>query len=1288
MRFAILSDLHSNLQAWRAVSADLKNAGVDQVVCLGDIVGYGPNPAEVLEEVASLADHVVLGNHDAVIGGRFDSSCFSDHARIAIEWTQKQLSDSAGEFFKEMPAVLRGPAFAVSHAEYEIPERFDYIFEPSEALPSFRATQDPVMFFGHTHVPGVFRFDRETAEIDLLKPGLTHFNPAYRYLINAGSVGDPRDGDVRASYVIFDAERQCVDFRKVAFDIPAYQSALRRSRLPTRPLFFQFLEPSAQPAAEGLRTRVFQAGAEQVRQATRSSGQRTLVIDPANRPSRIRAAGSGSFANRGMTAQRKRQVGVIGGVAALVFLSVAGLVVRHVVTQSPAAGNSAAAGPLSAPDAGGGLGEGLAAWFLAEEDPLGTRLASAGTLSPTASLTPDARPGPGILGKGVLLGTPASTVTVAEPPSAAAGAALSWWMLPGQAEQTLLAWGTSLTLLRKDGDLHLVTPSGTSVWGPLPSSAPIPYTWGPLALAGGSFTWSAWLRLDRPGVLYSEPGPESGRLRLSRTADALVLALGSRTWSAPVPAPGSGDWQHVAFLYDHPTGRLAFQVDGKTLSEVTADLTPASSSEATAAASPAGPRELVRLKDSSWKYRKGLSAPPAGWNRPDFTEDASWLTGQAGFGYGDGDDVTVLEDMKGPPGYTSLFLRRTFSLAAPGGISRLGLRVNVDDGCVVYLNGGEVLRHNVPGSAGQMPAFDGLAAANRGESVWLAPMLENAPSLLRDGPNVLAVYACNATAKSSDFSIDVELIANPDAAPGLAETAPAAPVLGGDAAGPGSSVGFQGDLDGLRVFRRALAAGERAGLMAAAGAADAPDLLVRQDFESAAGAVLPNPAGLGFELKAPATYLVPGREGKALRLTPGAPVAFEPGFLPPPEGGDAPSGLPRAPDWHHVVLSLLPEGGTVLPSLWWDGVLLGLRSGERALPAAPSGPAAWTGPASVDEIALYARPLRAGDARELTGRLYVSRAAHPLGRLVLPGWLKREENLLVSFSMQAAAQPAALAAALGDLRELALRTRGTALAPRVREKLREAEVSAGQARARILEQLLANARDLAAKGRGEDAAGFLESYSGSFAVELAPERRARAAEFRRQAVDAASALSKEADGFYQSVWTEASRALLDADWPGLARLVERGAALAAKPGADRAHDADLAVLRNLATIPLRAGDAFARVEAQNVILDLAGQREATYHVLGVVSNHVQLAPQDGANRRRLAVPLDKLSLRSLSARLEGEPALENAALRACALARLGRLDKALEQLQGREHPLAAALRQAIVDQPARGGGAP
>jgi predicted phosphodiesterase len=240
VRYAIVSDIHANLQAWQATLADIQQVGVHQIICLGDVVGYGPNPQEVYESVREVADGCILGNHDAVVCNRLDPIAFNPNARRIIEWTADQLSDDAKLWFADVPMLIESTNFECSHAEFEIPERFRYIFSAQDAGPSFDASSKPLLFVGHTHRQAVFVKEGDQPPRQLPANNFDCMDGC-RYLVNVGSVGDPRNGEVAGSYAILDVEDGSVEFRNVEFDVFAYRDAIVKSGLSTRPMLFNFV---------------------------------------------------------------------------------------------------------------------------------------------------------------------------------------------------------------------------------------------------------------------------------------------------------------------------------------------------------------------------------------------------------------------------------------------------------------------------------------------------------------------------------------------------------------------------------------------------------------------------------------------------------------------------------------------------------------------------------------------------------------------------------------------------------------------------------------------------------------------------------------------------------------------------------------------------------------------------------------------------------------------------------------------------------------------------------------
>ncbi len=242
MQIAIVSDIHSNLQAWNAVLLDIRSLKVDRIICLGDIVGYGPNPAEVLASVHENVDHFVMGNHDAVICGKLDENLFNDEACSIIKWTRSKLNSKAVRFLGSMPLQIHAAEFRCTHGDYSDPAAFNYLFEPAEALDSFRATDANLMFVGHTHLPAIYA-QTEGAFPALLEAQDFVMEEGFRYIVNPGSVGSPRDGDFKSTYCIFNVATKSIYFRHVVFDITAFRQAIDKAGISTTPSYFLKSDP-------------------------------------------------------------------------------------------------------------------------------------------------------------------------------------------------------------------------------------------------------------------------------------------------------------------------------------------------------------------------------------------------------------------------------------------------------------------------------------------------------------------------------------------------------------------------------------------------------------------------------------------------------------------------------------------------------------------------------------------------------------------------------------------------------------------------------------------------------------------------------------------------------------------------------------------------------------------------------------------------------------------------------------------------------------------------------------
>jgi predicted phosphodiesterase len=229
MRFAIFSDLHGNLEATEAVLADARDRECTDYVCLGDIVGYNANPHECVDLVRKMECPVVKGNHDEQASLDESSRGFNPLAETAINWTRDHLDDADKQWLRDLRLTRQVRDFTVVHATLDTPEQWGYVFNNLDAIASFTYQHTTLCFFGHTHVAGAFVRDEgvERVQLDQLS-----INPAKKYFINAGSVGQPRDGNWRAAYCIYHADQNRVEQRRVKYDLAAAQKKIITAGLP------------------------------------------------------------------------------------------------------------------------------------------------------------------------------------------------------------------------------------------------------------------------------------------------------------------------------------------------------------------------------------------------------------------------------------------------------------------------------------------------------------------------------------------------------------------------------------------------------------------------------------------------------------------------------------------------------------------------------------------------------------------------------------------------------------------------------------------------------------------------------------------------------------------------------------------------------------------------------------------------------------------------------------------------------------------------------------------------
>jgi len=230
VRYAVLSDVHSNLDALEAAFALIRDD--DAVLCLGDIVGYGPNPNECVERIRERATAVVLGNHDVAAIDDFGVAYFNPSAREAMRWTQGVLSDENRRWLDKLGYEFRMPEFLLVHGAPV--NYFEYILDKAAAARAFAATDAPLIFIGHTHIAEVYELnpDGTIDHTHLQHGGEVALREGVRYLVNVGSVGQPRDLNPQASFGFYDAAARTVRVERVDYPIGAVQAKIHTAHLP------------------------------------------------------------------------------------------------------------------------------------------------------------------------------------------------------------------------------------------------------------------------------------------------------------------------------------------------------------------------------------------------------------------------------------------------------------------------------------------------------------------------------------------------------------------------------------------------------------------------------------------------------------------------------------------------------------------------------------------------------------------------------------------------------------------------------------------------------------------------------------------------------------------------------------------------------------------------------------------------------------------------------------------------------------------------------------------------
>ncbi len=247
MKYGIISDVHANLEALTSVIEDASQRGIKRFICLGDVVGYNANPSECVDIIRELGCTVLKGNHDAYTVAEIIPPDVNGRARESLEWTRNNIRPDQHEWLDNLPMQRRVGKFEVVHASLHDPEAWNYVLNSIEAILHFHFQETNLCFFGHTHKQMYFTTEERKTFVDYEKFQL---NPEFKYLVNVGSVGQPRGDGKLAEYVIYDTDEQTIEPCKVEYDVATTCEKIRAAGLPEHNALR--LEKSAMEAAAAL----------------------------------------------------------------------------------------------------------------------------------------------------------------------------------------------------------------------------------------------------------------------------------------------------------------------------------------------------------------------------------------------------------------------------------------------------------------------------------------------------------------------------------------------------------------------------------------------------------------------------------------------------------------------------------------------------------------------------------------------------------------------------------------------------------------------------------------------------------------------------------------------------------------------------------------------------------------------------------------------------------------------------------------------------------------------------
>ncbi|MDD5496318.1 MAG: metallophosphoesterase family protein [Candidatus Omnitrophica bacterium] len=233
MRYGLISDIHGNLEAFQASLEALSKLNIDKYLCIGDIVGYGADPKACIALVKSLEPvALVSGNHEWGVLGLLDLEYFNEYAKEAILWTKVALDKGDSDYLLSFRLIYKDDGMTLVHGTLDHPEDFNYTLDINDAYISMKLMKTSLCFVGHSHVPGIFYSEGDGIKANAAPE--VKIEEDRKYVVNIGSIGQPRDGDPRASYAVFDDEKKTVEIRRVAYDIKKAQEKILKAGLPGR----------------------------------------------------------------------------------------------------------------------------------------------------------------------------------------------------------------------------------------------------------------------------------------------------------------------------------------------------------------------------------------------------------------------------------------------------------------------------------------------------------------------------------------------------------------------------------------------------------------------------------------------------------------------------------------------------------------------------------------------------------------------------------------------------------------------------------------------------------------------------------------------------------------------------------------------------------------------------------------------------------------------------------------------------------------------------------------------